>query len=810
MNLLQLTNKIKEAADLHPLVNQVADGSIYEALNTGDVRYPISVVFSQSVVKEVRTIRYKYVLYFVDRLVGDNALEIQTTAISVIQQIINTIGNNVENISIATGYSIQPFTEKFADECAGAFVQFDIVSENVLGNCSYDEGGDQPILDSYVRKDEVKQSVIEGEALPISSGAVFTALQGISGDVEHDDTLNKNGNPDFLHITQAEKDDFTTASDFVEDFISNATDILYADLLALINNDGLIPGQNYRITDYTTTTVQADTRSAGHQFDIIVTADSVNKLNENARACLHEGDTYFNRHMIYVPAQGCNPFVYTSYANELQGSDYFYAWYDSVQDLYLYTLVENPVPGVDLEYGRGEDIIVLYGDGIASVSHIATKLEAWEIKYCIYNDTSRFAWADTVNGKGVIYYMKDENRNECPYDFKNIQFIRKLTDGYLDEDNGGFIYVYTFTWFDENDEVNDLSLIGNELTSDEGYKPGIFNNTIKETTAYSVSFERNTPLFALGGNVFLYHHSFDTGLFYGCFNNSLGINCNSNDFGDSCNSNDFGNRCSFNTFGSSCFNNTFGNQCNSNTFGNECHSNTFGNDCTSNMFGNGSYFNMFGNNSFSNTFGNGCYQNIFGNSCRSNTFGNECSYNTFGNYCTSNNFYVGTSGTIKKDYIRYIVLEDGCQYNNFYSTLTTSNNNYLQRIRIKGLDNDTPTDTIITLSEVNTNYEWVICYTSGGTLKQYCPDNNDTYKLEDTSVSTWAASTKYVDFAYEAQINIADLSEADFVNVVFGVNEAVSGNYAPAIEQYAGYILVFSKVNTAITIPTIEITKIDL
>jgi len=184
MNLLQLTNKIKEAADLHPLVNQVADGSIYEALNTGDVRYPISVVFSQSVVKEVRTIRYKYVLYFVDRLVGDNALEIQTTAISVIQQIINTIGNNVENISIATGYSIQPFTEKFADECAGAFVQFDIVSENVLGNCSYDEGGDQPILDSYVRKDEVKQSVIEGETLPISSGAVFTALQGISVDVE--------------------------------------------------------------------------------------------------------------------------------------------------------------------------------------------------------------------------------------------------------------------------------------------------------------------------------------------------------------------------------------------------------------------------------------------------------------------------------------------------------------------------------------------------------------------------------------------------------------------------------------------------
>ena len=48
------------------------------------------------------------------------------------------------------------------------------------------------------------------------------------------------------------------------------------------------------------------------------------------------------------------------------------------------------------------------------------------------------------------------------------------------------------------------------------------------------------------------------------------------------------------------------------------------------------------------------------------------------------------------------------------------------------------------------------------------------------------------------------------MNVVFGVNEAVSGNYAPAIEQYEGYILVFAKVNTAITIPTISVTKIDL
>lgn len=51
------------------------------------------------------------------------------------------------------------------------------------------------------------------------------------------------------------------------------------------------------------------------------------------------------------------------------------------------------------------------------------KLQAWELRYCLDNDTIRFAWAlNTAAGRGVIYYMKDEYNNEAPYDFKNIQF----------------------------------------------------------------------------------------------------------------------------------------------------------------------------------------------------------------------------------------------------------------------------------------------------------------------------------------------------------------------------------------------------
>ena len=165
--------------------------------------------------------------------------------------------------------------------------------------------------------------------------------------------------------------------------------VTYEELVNLRKNSQLNPGQQYRITDYVTTTTQSDTQSAGHQFDIIVVADDVNVLNENARAIQHAGDTYFSN----------------------------------------------------------------------------SDLNAWELKYCLDNDTDRFAWADdsTTNGKGVIYRMIDEWGNDCPYDFKNIQFKHPNdTTTYL-------VYYYTFSTV-INGVVTDYSLSNSNC----------FNNIIKE------------------------------------------------------------------------------------------------------------------------------------------------------------------------------------------------------------------------------------------------------------------------------------------------------------------------------------------
>ena len=74
------------------------------------------------------------------------------------------------------------------------------------------------------------------------------------------------------------------------------------------------------------------------------------------------------------------------------------------------------------------DDYTYYGDGIHS----------WILKYYLYNDNTRFGWADTVNGKGVIYRMIDEYGNDCGYDFKTLVFIkgdkRHYTFSYISED----------------------------------------------------------------------------------------------------------------------------------------------------------------------------------------------------------------------------------------------------------------------------------------------------------------------------------------------------------------------------------------
>lgn len=192
--------------------------------------------------------------------------------------------------------------------------------------------------------------------------------------------------------------------------------------------------------------------------------------------------------------------------------------------------------------------------------------------------------AEVVSGKGVIYYMKDEYDNECPYDFKNIQFDREGT------------YYYTFSWVDENDAVKDLSIVGNtELYNDEGRVTGCFGNKMGILSAYEFGFSIDTPTnlaTALNDNVFISTYSYEDGFFYGCIANTIGDNSRTNTFGGNSISNTIGNYCVANTFGDDSRYNTFGGYCGNNTIGDSCRYNTFGKFCRLNIFGDDCHKNI--------------------------------------------------------------------------------------------------------------------------------------------------------------------------------------------------------------------------
>ncbi|MBR5202943.1 MAG: hypothetical protein IKW45_06730, partial [Clostridia bacterium] len=457
--------------------------------------------------------------------------------------------------------------------------------------------------------------------------------------------------------------------------------VTYAELKALRDNSQLIAGQQYRITDYVTTTTQENTRSAGHPFDIIVTADSENTLNENARAIQHEGNTYFancnlnaweikysldnDKTRFYWAQESCY-WITTDFG---EGKVYILNKKITIDGQEFFTTTDNHILSIVAEPKTEQE--VFYYDGETAVTFEE-------------DEDTLISYGIDANSKGVIYYMKDEWNNECPYDFKNIQYKRWYieqydknpdletantngaylgnkdqygnmlpTDAVFDEEN--WIWCYTFTGYDAgNDKYYDVSAHPHRLSEetiqqfeDDGSGTSVVdtckNNSIGIfDEEYFADDIYKLGRLVLSNNVFFtrfidegYDGECEVG---SCNYNTFGNYCYSNTFGNYCNYNTFGNSCNSNTFGNYCYSNTFGNYCNYNTFGNYCYSNTFGNSCNYNTFGNSCNSNTFGNYCYSNTFGNYCNYNTFGNSCNSNTFGNSCNYNTFGNDCNSNTF----------------------------------------------------------------------------------------------------------------------------------------------------------------------------
>ena len=292
-----------------------------------------------------------------------------------------------------------------------------------------------------------------------------------------------------------------------------------------------------------------------------------------------------------------------------------------------------------------------------------SNLGGWTIYYTLDNDTSRFAWADAENGKGVIYRMIDENLNDCPYDFKNIQMRNPLDDA--DEN-----YYYTF-----DGNGTDHSLNGNLC----------FNNVIGK---YIATVQQINNII---------------------FTNAKGLEVDNNFFDVKCYNNVFTKAQRNNRFERECYGNNFLGYNYTNTFSTKFRNNTVGAESQSMQFGQGATGNVIGANTYYCRFGNYFRYN---NTCR------YMYYSEFGHYVQYCN--LSESAEVLEHHMRFLTFENNVQYVNLYKTNKTTNT-YMENIKLcSGTVGKSASRIMIEVSELAQKYAITYANNSNGELVKYC------------------------------------------------------------------------------------------
>lgn len=126
MNLKSFVEILSRTSLEYPTIQDFSEGDIYEYLNSGEHRYPCIFLTVESIENSGDNNTLNATLFYVDRLLSDNSnrLDIQTTSITALNSILEKLQEI--NYFTITSSNFTPFTEKFADLCAGSFVRCNI------------------------------------------------------------------------------------------------------------------------------------------------------------------------------------------------------------------------------------------------------------------------------------------------------------------------------------------------------------------------------------------------------------------------------------------------------------------------------------------------------------------------------------------------------------------------------------------------------------------------------------------------------------------------------------------------------------
>ena len=193
MTLYQIISTLKQIALTQPNVKSATDGSVYDVMNANpSVKYNV-VHFSQTTHQSDEEFDYYGLnIFYISRLedsLEDNRLQIQSIGKEILDNIIRTFCENW-NIEFPT-ITYYPFTQKFADLCAGAYcnVRIEVPKELI---CADDFIGEIIPSDKNIRLQDISITITQNGLRVITPAAGYDGIGEITINTEVPQELNPN------------------------------------------------------------------------------------------------------------------------------------------------------------------------------------------------------------------------------------------------------------------------------------------------------------------------------------------------------------------------------------------------------------------------------------------------------------------------------------------------------------------------------------------------------------------------------------------------------------------------------------------
>lgn len=391
-------------------------------------------------------------------------------------------------------------------------------------------------------------------------------------------------------------------------------------------------------------------------------------------------------------------------------------------------------------------------------------VEAWDVKYTIDNDANKYAWADATNGKGVIYYMKDEFNNEAGYDFKNVMFLAyglKMLDDNAPADyfcrttsgkrfgstygvfsalsdymsSGEYVNPYAFSSHDFVAGANILGVIQFEDVNDtylstfdaEWYYTFDFEltdvghfdyslNTVEYPDIYVNCIENKIKICQDALASYLTSAEIPIGLCCTIFENDVDRLCSNNIVETNSFFNIFGGNNNGNVIGISAYSNAIGNDSDYNVIGDFSHDNFLASECRHNMIVANSRYVTIGVNCHDNTIESNADGVSFGYGCTNNTVYSDCVDIYLYDFCWSNTIMHNCSNITINSNCSYAYIGNRC----YGLAVSTNDSGCIAHVLAGTRNNQTVGDPLPIIASQPNKETW-FGMNSDGELKQWCP-----------------------------------------------------------------------------------------